>query len=78
MNIGLVYDKGSNIRGSVKGYVDSNYANDLNRKTSLTGYIFISSRGAISWNVIFQSTITLFTIEVRYMTLTKIWNKLYN
>jgi len=78
MNIGLVYDKGSNIRGSVKGYVDSNYANDLNRKKLLTGYIFTSSRGAISWNVIFQSTITLFTIEARYMTLTKIWNKLYN
>jgi len=74
----LVYDRGSNIRGSVKGYVDSNYANDLNRKTSLTGYIFTFSRGAISWNVIFQSTITLFTIEVGYMTLTKIWKKLYN
>jgi hypothetical protein len=78
MNIVLVYDKGSSIRDNVKGYVDSNYANDLNIKTSLTGHIFTFSGGAISWNVIFQSTITLFTIEARYMTLTKIWNKLYN
>ena len=38
-------------RGSdftVKGYVDSDYAGDLDKSKSTTGYVFTLARGAVS------------------------------
>jgi hypothetical protein len=40
INIGLIYDKGSNTKGRVKSFVDSNYAFDLDIRRSLKGYVF--------------------------------------
>ena len=48
-DVGLVYDKSSNTGDSVTGYVDSDYAGDINKRRSLTGYIFTLSGSAISW-----------------------------
>jgi hypothetical protein len=48
-NVGLVYDRGSDISSSVIGYVDSNYASDLNKRRSLTSFVFTLSGCAISW-----------------------------
>ena len=41
--IGFVYDNGNNTKGSVKGFLDSYYADDLNKKRSLTSYVFTIS-----------------------------------
>jgi hypothetical protein len=50
-DVGLVYDKGSGISFSAIDYVDSNYASDLDKRRSLTGFVFTLSRCAISWKV---------------------------
>lgn len=46
----LVYDQ-SDCSRSVTGYVDSNYARDLDRRRSLIGYVFKFANSAISWKV---------------------------
>ena len=50
-------------RGGVVGYVDSDYAGDLDKRRSLTGYVFTIGGCAISWKVSLQSTVALLTIE---------------
>ena len=35
--------------GSVCGYVDADYAGDLDKRRSTTGYVFTLGGGAISW-----------------------------
>jgi len=66
-NIGLVYDKGSGVNSHVIGYVDSDYAGDLDKRRSLTGFFFTLSECAISWKATSQSTVALPTTEVEYM-----------
>lgn len=64
----LVYDQ-SDCTSSVTGYVDSDYAGDLDKRRSLTGYVFTYSGGAISWKAVLQSTVALSTTEAEYMAL---------
>jgi hypothetical protein len=66
-NVGLVYDRGSDINSSVIGYVDSDYAGDLDKRRSLTGFVFTLSGCAISWKATLQSTVALSTTEAEYM-----------
>jgi hypothetical protein len=40
----LVYNRGSGIGSSVIGYVDLDYASDLDKRRSLTGFVFTLSR----------------------------------
>jgi len=40
VDIGLVFDEDKVTRSNVIGYVDSNYAGDLDKRSSLSGYIF--------------------------------------
>jgi hypothetical protein len=70
-DVGLVYDRGSGISSSVIGYVDSNYAGDLDKIRSLTGFVFTLSRNAISWKVTLQLTVALSTTEAEYMATAK-------
>ncbi|KAF2291596.1 hypothetical protein GH714_025996 [Hevea brasiliensis] len=46
-NVGLTFDR-AKMSDSVVGYVDSNFAGDVDKKRSLTGYLFTLSRSAIS------------------------------
>jgi len=66
-DIGLVYDKGSGVNSHVIGYVDSDYAGDLDKRRSLTGFVFTFSECAISWKATSQSTVALPTTEAEYM-----------
>jgi len=66
-DVDLVYDKGSGFNSNVIGYVDSDYAGDLDKRRSLTGFVFTLSGCAISWNATLQSTVALSTTEVEYM-----------
>ena len=54
------------------GYYDYDFAGDLDKQISTTGYIFTLGEDPISWRSILQSTITLSTTEIEYMTTTKI------
>ena len=56
----------------VIGYVDSDYAGDLDKRRSTTGYVFILSQAQVSWRSILQSTIALSTTEAEYMTMMEV------
>jgi hypothetical protein len=51
------------------GYVDSNYAGDLDRRRSLTGYVFTVGSCAVSWKDVLQPVVALSTTEPEYMAI---------
>jgi ATP-binding cassette subfamily B (MDR/TAP) protein 1 len=65
---------------TVRGYVDSDFAGDLEKRKSTTGYVFIITGGAVSWVSKLQNVIALSTTEAEYMATTQackeaIWMK---
>lgn len=51
------------------GYVDVDYARDLDDSKSTTGYVFTLVEGPICWKFIVQSLVALSTIKSEYMDL---------
>ncbi|KAE8686551.1 cytochrome P450 71A9-like [Hibiscus syriacus] len=51
----------------VVGYVDSDYAGDLDNRRSTTGYVFTLGGGPICWKSTVQSIVALSTTEAEYM-----------
>ncbi|GKA65360.1 retrovirus-related pol polyprotein from transposon TNT 1-94 [Tanacetum coccineum] len=51
----------------VKGYVDSDYACDLDGSKSTTGYVFTLSGGTVSWVLKLLSVVAMSTIEAEYV-----------
>ena len=62
---------GANSDCKIAGYSDSDFAGDLDRRRSLTGYAFTLSGSAISWKATLQSTVALSTTEAEYMAVTE-------
>ncbi|MCO5593026.1 hypothetical protein L7F22_047031 [Adiantum nelumboides] len=52
---------------SVRGYTDSDYAGDLNKRRSTSGYVFTLAGGAISWRSLLQDCIMQSTTKVEYV-----------
>ncbi|MCO5569366.1 hypothetical protein L7F22_023078 [Adiantum nelumboides] len=52
---------------SVRGYIDSDYAEDLDKRRCTSGYVFTLVRGAISWRSRLQDCIMQSTTEVEYV-----------
>lgn len=48
------------------GYCDADWASDTDSRRSCTGYVFLRSNGAISWNSKQQPTVALSTAEAEY------------
>nr|GEU72658.1 retrotransposon protein, putative, Ty1-copia subclass [Tanacetum cinerariifolium] len=53
------------------GYVDLDYAGDLDKRRSLTGYVFTVGGCAISWKTSLQATTALSTTEAKYMAISE-------
>jgi hypothetical protein len=51
------------------GYVDSDYAGDLDRHRSRTGYVFTVGSCAVRWKVVLQPIVALSTTEAQYMAI---------
>ena len=51
VDAGLVYDRASTDGSSIVGFVDFDFAGDLDKRRSLTGYVFTLFGCAISWEV---------------------------
>jgi hypothetical protein len=51
----------------VIGYIDADYAGDLDDRRSTTGYVFTLVGGPICWRSMIQSTIAMSTTEAKYM-----------
>ncbi|GKC15573.1 hypothetical protein Tco_1012355 [Tanacetum coccineum] len=52
---------------NVKGYVDSDYAGDLDGSKSTTGFVFTLSGGIVSWVSKLQSVVALSITEAEYV-----------
>ncbi|KAK3036842.1 hypothetical protein RJ639_031320 [Escallonia herrerae] len=70
-NFGIMFDH-DGARGDVSGFVDSNYAGDLDSRRSTSGYILTFCGGPICWKSVLQSTTTLSTTDGEYMALTEV------
>jgi hypothetical protein len=63
---GILFSKQSGTN-SVIGYVDADYAGDVDDMRSTTGYLFTLSGGPICWKSTLQSIIVMSTTEAEYM-----------
>jgi hypothetical protein len=50
------------------GYVDADYAGDLDDRRSTTGYVFTIAGGPICWKSMIQSMVAMSTTKAEYMT----------
>ena len=69
IDVGLLFKK--DCGQQCVGYCDSDFAGDLDKRRSTTGYVFTLSGGPVSWRSILQSTIALFTTKAEYMAATE-------
>nr|GEW58156.1 Gag-Pol polyprotein [Tanacetum cinerariifolium] len=72
---------GSNL--NVKGYVDSDYASDLDESKSTTGYVFTLFGRIVSWVSKLQSVVAMSTTEAEYVAADQankeaIWNPAFH
>jgi hypothetical protein len=58
-------------RDGLVGYVDSDYAGDLDKRRSLAGYVFTIGGCAVSWKACLQGTVALSTTEAEYMAISE-------
>nr|GEU38202.1 retrovirus-related Pol polyprotein from transposon TNT 1-94 [Tanacetum cinerariifolium] len=70
-NIGLSFEKGRACPNGIVGYVDIDYAGDLDARKSLSSYIFSHRVSAISWYSSLQAITALSTTEVEYISSTE-------
>eukprot|EP00253_Pinus_taeda_P022377 PITA_22377 len=54
----------------IRGFVDADWARDLDQRRSTSGYVFNLFGGAINWMTKKQFTVALSTIEAEYMAAT--------
>ncbi|KAM2793311.1 hypothetical protein PS2_004857 [Malus domestica] len=67
-DVGLCFERDdSGIGHFAVGYVDSDYAGDLDGRKSTTGYVFTMAKGPVCWRSILQSYVALSTKEAEYM-----------
>lgn len=68
-DIGLIFKR--SLLGQLEGYVDANWGSCLIDRRSYTGYVFLLSNSAISWESHKQRTVALSTTEAEYMGITE-------
>ncbi|KAH9687520.1 Integrase catalytic domain-containing protein [Citrus sinensis] len=57
---------------TVRGYVDSGFTGDLDKRKSTTGYVFTLTGAVVSWVSKLQTVVALSTIEAYYMAATQV------
>ena len=67
LGVNLTFRKGEDMR--VRGYCDSDYASDLDKSRSITGYVFTVGGNTVSWRSSLQKVVALSTTEAEYMAL---------
>ena len=70
-SVGLHFSKSDGKGDAAKGYVDSDYAGDLDKRRSLTGYVFTLFGNAITWKASLQHIVALSTTEAEYVAITE-------
>ncbi|KAH9648407.1 hypothetical protein KPL70_025572 [Citrus sinensis] len=67
----IVYGRVDKNSDQVQGYVDSDFAGDLDKRRSITGYVYTLFGGAVSWKASLQSVVALSTTEAEYIALSE-------
>lgn len=67
--INLRLEFANNKNANIIGFSDADWASDVDRRRSCTGYVFTLQGGAISWNSKRQPTVALSSTEAEYMAL---------
>ncbi|KAG8479441.1 hypothetical protein CXB51_029725 [Gossypium anomalum] len=67
IDVGLVFEQDEALGQFVVGYVDSDFAGDLDKRRSTTGYLFTLAKAPVSWKSTLQSTVAISTTEAEYM-----------
>lgn len=74
-HFGLLFDKNSmkeiGVMGFVEGFVDSDFAGDLDKRHSISGYAFSLCGSVVSWRASLQSVTALSTTEAEYVLATE-------
>ena len=70
-DIGLRFSKSETDNNPITGYVDADYAGDIDKRRSITGYIFTLYDNVVSWKANLQSVVALSTTESEYIALTE-------
>ena len=68
---GLMYGRSKQDENSVVGYVDSNFAGDLNERKSISGYLFMVNGCLISWKTTLQPVVTLSSTQAEFVAATE-------
>ena len=71
LDVGLIFKKDNMVGQHVVGYCDSDYAGDLDKHRSTTGYVFTLEKAPVSWKSTLQSIVALSTTEAEYMAITE-------
>ena len=67
INYRITYSRGGDL--SPIGFVDADYAGDIDTCRSTSGYVFTMAGGPVSWSSKRQATVALSTTEAEYMSL---------
>jgi hypothetical protein len=57
--------------GYAEGFVGSDFAGDLDKRRSMSGYVFSLCGSAVSWRASLQSITALSTTEAEYVSATE-------
>lgn len=71
LNTGLLFKKGFHYKEEVTGYVDSDFAANIDTRRSCTGYVFTVLGGCVSWKSNLQKVVALSLTEAEYMAATE-------
>ncbi|KAH9669014.1 hypothetical protein KPL70_021617 [Citrus sinensis] len=68
---GLLYGKTKSDKIEVMGFVDSDFAGDLDKRKSTSGYMFVLNSCLISWKSSLQSVVALSSTEAEFIATTE-------
>ena len=72
LSYGLVYGKNKGSCEGLLGFVDSNYAGDLDRRRLLTSYMFLFNGCLMNWKATLKHVVALSTTEAEYTAATEV------
>lgn len=64
---GILYKQDTNNKNVIRAYSDADYANDVETRRSTTGYVFLLSSAAVTWNSRRQHSVALSTTESEFV-----------
>ncbi|KAH9657298.1 Integrase catalytic domain-containing protein [Citrus sinensis] len=65
----ILFGGDEGVTSKIIGYVDSDFAGDLDKRRSTTGFVFTLCGGVVSWKASLEPVVALSTIEAEYIAL---------